>query len=627
MLEQHRVFCCAGWVRTIGFWGWFSVSLRPLPPLSSCSSCPPNVEATLSEICARYDTNGDGEVDVDGVMASVDDFNAGLITYEDYIAVIDCFYYPDDTPTPVPPTPTPTATATATPTPTGTLTPTATATPDTRPVCGASANSGAQAPNCRPPTPTPIVYAHYKYIFNSRFSGIDELACAVNHNLGEYYSTNTQSRDGKPVDMPDGSRHTAGLEIQFKDYLTPVDSLAPTNSICIKAISYSSSTNPGATFSWWEGVIYNHEEALDVLNHGPIQTALEADNTDVLRLLAPNAAQDNENYMCPSPCKGGEIWHDQFIINKAGAPLQMIMMFGEHTFESVGGPRQTVYTHAVYAPGPALPQDLVGQQQLFLDFLKQGWKKITAPESTPIPPTPTPECDTASGNSGSRMIVNPCLTPTSRPVPPTATPTLTPVPPPPTPTPTPTPDCDASGDSGPKTNSRIPFNPCLTPTPTPTPVVIPVPQVPTPTPIPPGAPPTPTPVTLDPCRGGGGDSRANSCNTPTPTPVVIPVPQVPTPTPIPPGAPPTPTPVTLDPCRGGGGDSRANSCNTPTPTPVVIPVPQVPTPTPIPPGAPPTPTPVTLDPCRGGGGDSRANSCNTPTPTPCRNCGGGGDND
>ena len=56
----------------------------------------------MSEICARYDTNGDGEVDADGVRASVDDFNAGLITYEELIAVIDCFNNPDGTPTPTP---------------------------------------------------------------------------------------------------------------------------------------------------------------------------------------------------------------------------------------------------------------------------------------------------------------------------------------------------------------------------------------------------------------------------------------------------------------------------------------------------------------------------------------------
>ena len=81
-----------------------------------------NVEATLSEICARYDTNGDGEVDADGVRASVDDFNAGLITYEELIAVIDCFNNPDGTPTPTP-TPSPTPTPTATPTPTPTVNP------------------------------------------------------------------------------------------------------------------------------------------------------------------------------------------------------------------------------------------------------------------------------------------------------------------------------------------------------------------------------------------------------------------------------------------------------------------------------------------------------------------------
>ena len=71
-----------------------------------------NVEATLSGICARQDTNGDGVVDVNEAVASIHDHRAGRITFEELKAVMVCFTYPDataptPTPTPVPDTPTP----------------------------------------------------------------------------------------------------------------------------------------------------------------------------------------------------------------------------------------------------------------------------------------------------------------------------------------------------------------------------------------------------------------------------------------------------------------------------------------------------------------------------------------
>ena len=197
-----------------------------------------NVEATLSEICARYDTNGDGEVDVDGVMASVDDFNAGLITYEDYIAVIDCFYYPDDTPTPVPPTPTPTATATATPTPTPTGTLTPTATPQG---CGASASSGAQAPNCQPsaptptptpslncddasansgskpcPTPTPTPVPTWRLLLLDRHPG--DLTVPNQTHCMTYTPMSEYAIDSDTVTTSDGATHTGRIEMKSAPY-------------------------------------------------------------------------------------------------------------------------------------------------------------------------------------------------------------------------------------------------------------------------------------------------------------------------------------------------------------------------------------------------------------------------